>query len=204
MKALFVHGMGRSPLSGWPLLRVLQQAGLETQTFTYFVSRQDFATIRTRLRDRLLTLGQGGDYLLIGHSLGGVLLRAALQALPPEARRPQHLFLLGSPVQPSRLAGGLRDNPLFRLLCGDCGQLLGSAARMAAVGAPAVPVTAVVGDSAWPARISPFGDEANDTIVALPEVSADWVDTYVHVPLSHSFLPFSARVGRIVLERVGG
>jgi len=202
VKALFVHGMGRSPLSGWLLLRVLQQAGLETRTFTYFVSRQDFATIRTRLREQLLALGQEGDYLLIGHSLGGVLLRAALAELPPGARLPQRLFLLGSPVQPSRLARGLRNNRLFRSLCGDCGQLLGSATRMAAIGAVALPVTAVVGDTALPARISPFGHEANDTIVALPEIQADWVDEYVHVPLSHSFLPFSRRVGRIVLERV--
>lgn len=35
MRVLFVHGMGRTPLSGWPLLHRLRQAGLRTTTFGY-------------------------------------------------------------------------------------------------------------------------------------------------------------------------
>ncbi len=33
MQALFVHGMGRSPLSGLPLLVQLRRAGVLTSTF---------------------------------------------------------------------------------------------------------------------------------------------------------------------------
>ncbi|WP_265949935.1 esterase/lipase family protein [Dechloromonas sp. A34] len=83
MQALFVHGMGRSPLSGWPLLRQLQRAGLKTATFGYLVSVDDFSSITARLVSRIEQLAAGGDYILIGHSLGGVLLRAAVGALPP-------------------------------------------------------------------------------------------------------------------------
>ena len=82
LHALFVHGMGRSPLSGWPLLRRLRGAGLETQTFGYAVTIHGFSAIVERLSARIEKLARQGDYILIGHSLGGVLLRAALaQAL---------------------------------------------------------------------------------------------------------------------------
>ena len=103
MQALFVHGMGRSPLSGWRLLRQLQRAGLKTSSFGYSVSLEDFAGIRRRLESRLSLLAERGDYVLIGHSLGGVLLRAAVNGLPPGTRRPRHLFLLGSPLRGSDL-----------------------------------------------------------------------------------------------------
>ena len=43
----------------------------------------------------------------------------------------------------------MRSNPLYRVLTGDCGLMLGSAERMAAIGTPAVPVTAVVGVKSW-------------------------------------------------------
>src|SRR5262245_34215628 len=84
LQALFVHGMGRTPLSGWPLLRSLRRAGLATSSFGYVVLLEDFEQIRQRLASRIAALGARGDYVLIGHSLGGVLLRAALNSLPDE------------------------------------------------------------------------------------------------------------------------
>ena len=78
MQALFVHGMGRSPASGWALLRRLRRAGLATHTFGHLVSSESFATIVARLAMRLTQIADAGDYVLIGHSLGGVLLREAL------------------------------------------------------------------------------------------------------------------------------
>ncbi|MFM6957783.1 MAG: hypothetical protein ACKOXD_04350, partial [Acinetobacter sp.] len=49
MQALFVHGMGRSPLSGWPMLRHIKKAGIRTRCFGYSVSLQSFYEIQVRL-----------------------------------------------------------------------------------------------------------------------------------------------------------
>ena len=108
MRALFVHGMGRSPISGWPLLWKLKRGGLKTQTLWYSTTFEDFAAITRRLVAAITALADAGNYVLIGHSLGGVLLRAAIDALPPRTRRPRHLFLLASPMRPARLAQRLR------------------------------------------------------------------------------------------------
>lgn len=203
MQLLFVHGMGRTPLSGWPLLRKLRQAGLQTQTFGYMTSLEDEAGIVARLRSRMMEIGRHGDYVLLGHSLGGVLLRLALKTLPTDARRPRHLFLLGSPILPSRLAQRLRGNPIFRLTTRDCGRMLGSVERMAAIGPVDVPVTGIAGVRgliATQARF--FGKELNDGVVALDEVSACWLTDRVDISVVHTLLPASSIVAQIVLQRV--
>jgi hypothetical protein len=202
MQALFVHGMGRSPLSGWPLLWQLRRAGLITSTFGYAVTFEDFARIRKRLASRLSAIAANGEYVLIGHSLGGVLLRAVVNALPPGTRPPSRMFLLGVPVRPARLAQKLGRNPLYRAVTRDCGQLLGSTARMSEVGPASVPTTVIAGVSGLTGRHSPFGGEPNDGIVSVSEVSAEWLVDQVRVPIVHTLLPSSKRVAAIILKRL--
>jgi uncharacterized protein YbbK (DUF523 family) len=202
MRALFVHGLGRSPLSGWPLLWQLKRGGMTTHTFGYLAALESFARIRQRLTSRIARLATQGDYVLIGHSLGGVLLRAALAALPTGVRKPRHIFLLASPVKPSRLAQKFGANPVFRAITGDCGQLLGSGRRMRAIAATAIPTTAIVGVRGLPFMTWPFADEVNDGIVSLSEVSAEWLKDQVPVVATHSLLPYSRQVGEIILDKI--
>lgn len=193
--------MGRSPLSGWPVLRRLRRAGLATSSFGYAVTWAGFEAIRRRLVERIVVLAAAGDYALVGHSLGGVLIRAAANSLPPGTRLPRHVFLLGSPQEPARLARRLAAHPVFRALTRDCGQLLGSAPRMAAVGALTVPTTSIVGTSG-PRGAGAFRGEANDGIVALAEVSAEWLTDQVELPVLHTLLPMSSAVARVILARL--
>jgi len=200
-RILFVHGMGRSPLSGWPMLARLRRAGLHTETFGYGAALHDFDVIAARLCTRLQAIAARGEvYALIGHSLGGVLLRAALDTLPPGTPRPRHLFLLGSPIGTSRLAVRLRRRFLFRALAGDCGQMLGTPARMAGIAAANgdVPTTAIVGVRGLAG--GPFGTEPNDGVVARSEVVAPWLGEIVEIPVMHTLLPASGRVAEIVLQ----
>ena len=202
MQALFVHGMGRSPLSGYPLLRRLEREGVRTHTFAYLAAVEAFPRIVARLAVKMEDVAQTGDYVLIGHSLGGVLIRAVLSsghALPRPARR---VFLLGSPVTPARLATVLGQGFFYRAFTGDCGQLLGSAARMASIGAPSAPTTAIVGTRGWPGSRVPFDGEPNDGVVSLAEVTAEWIDEQLQVPVMHSFLPASPSVADLIADRV--
>jgi hypothetical protein len=202
MQVLFVHGMGRSPLSGWPLLWRLRRAGFHTHNFGHWVSTESFGAIVGRLGERLTQMASAGDYALVGHSLGGVLLRQAVRTLPRSVRQPRHLFLLGSPVQPSSIAARMGSNPLYRLLTGDCGLMLGSRERMAAIGTPAVPVTAVVGEKSWSLMAGMLPLESNDGVVTLSEASAPWLTDVVKLPVTHTFLPTDARVSAVILERL--
>lgn len=182
------------------MLRRLRGAGFKTETFGYSSALHSFDSIVARLTRRLLALAEAGDYVVIGHSLGGVLLRAALTSWPDAFAHPQHVFLLGSPQQASRLAISLRRNSLFKLFAGDCGQLLGSPSRIGAIGALSIPTTGIAGVRGLRGRLGPFGDEANDGVVAVSEVVAPWLSNQIEVPVVHTLLPSSALVTSIVLR----
>lgn len=192
--------MGRTPVSGWRLLRRLRRAGFHTTTFGYAVAFSHFDAIVARLRAQIVSLAATNDYIVIGHSLGGVLLRAALDDLPLDTVLPRRVYLLGSPVLPSRIATCLQRNWLYRMLTGDCGQLLASADRMHGIGAPTVPVVGVAGTLGIPKRWGIFGDEVNDGLVSVSEVCAPWFTQAVEVRVFHTVLPSSLRVVDIVLQ----
>ena len=203
MMALFVHGMGRTSVSGWLMLRQFRRAGLGTATFGYSAIRESFNQIAGRLCTRLAAiLANEEEVVLVGHSLGGVLLREALAVLKPTDRRPLHLFLLGSPVRPSRMAMRLSQNLLFRAATTDCGQLLASSARMSAVRPPSLPTTGIAGTRSIVGLHGAFAHEPNDGVVSLSEVSADWLTEQVLVPVIHPLLPSSRCVATVVLERL--
>lgn len=203
MLVLFVHGMGRSPASGWLLLRALRRSGFRTATFGYSVSRESFAQIAARLASTLQALPEQEELVLIGHSLGGVLLRHVLGLLDASAKQVRHLFLLGSPVAASKMAVRFAGNPLFRAITRDCGRLLGSAERMAAIASAAVPATGIAGTRGIVGLRGPFGVEPNDGIVSVSEVSAAWLQDQVLVPVMHTLLPSDRRVAAVILQRLG-
>lgn len=203
MKVLFVHGMGRSRFSGWPLLWRLRRAGLITTAFGYHASARSFDQISNRLSTRIANLLVYDELILVGHSLGGVLLRDALRSLPLTAIQPKHLFLLGSPIGASQLAARLAGNAFFRLFARDCGALLGSVDRMAAIGAASIPTTSIAGIRGIIGGEKLFNGEPNDGVVSISEVSAPWLHDQEKVPVAHTLLPSSKQVASVILQRLG-
>jgi len=202
MQVLFAHGMGRSPVSGWPMLRQLKRRGIAVGTFGYVTARVDFDAIKQRLQSRLACVARQGDYAVVGHSLGGVLLRAALAELPPAVPLPKRLFLLATPVHASRLARKFQRRFAYRLLTGDCGQFLASDERMTALPPPRVPTTAIIGTRGLPWKPDPFCGEPNDGVVAVSETCADWLTDRVRIPAVHTLMPASRIVAEIILHRL--
>ncbi|MCU6433736.1 hypothetical protein LPB67_08090 [Undibacterium sp. Jales W-56] len=201
-QVLFVHGMGRTPLSAFPLLSRLREHGLQTYSFHYFVALENFATIQARLVKQLCAIAAKGEYVLIGHSLGGVLLRAALNALPAGTRQPDQLFLLGSPITASRIAGRIRDLLPFQIISGDCGQLLSSPERMSAIGSVSTPTIAIVGNKGIKGKYSPFGDEDNDGVVSISEAYAAWAEQEILLPVMHTLMPSSRLVSEALIKNL--
>jgi pimeloyl-ACP methyl ester carboxylesterase len=202
MQALFVHGMGRSPVSAIPMLWRLKRGGITPYWFFYMVTFQKFSSISGRLQRKIIRIASKGEYVLIGHSLGGVLIREAMASLPPGTRLPERVFLLGSPVCPSRIAQLVRRNWLYWLATRDCGQLLASEERMRQVPPCTVPTTSIIGTYSLAGLSRLFGNEENDSIVSWSEVAADWISEEVRVPVSHTFLTSNKLVSKAVVERI--
>lgn len=202
MKILFVHGLGATPLDALPTLLRLKKLGYQTSTFSYFSSVQTLDAIRTRLQRRLADLADDGEYALIGHSLGGVLLRDALSSLPHAIRRPGHLFLVGSPVLATRINGYFNRYAVYKWLSGQSGQLVASKEQMQAIAMPSLPVTCVVGSKGYTGPRSPFGNEPNDSMVLESELCPQLFSDVVHIAARHPMLPSHHDLARIVHQRL--
>ncbi len=195
--AVLVHGMGRTPLSMLLLAARLRSRGIESTTFAYFAGHGSFDAIATRLGHHMAKQPEG--YMAIGHSLGGLLLRKAIADLP-EAARPAHLFLLGTPNQSSRLAQSLRHRPIYRALTGDAGQLLADEARLSALGDLDLPITVIAGTAGPRWQKSPFADEPNDGVVSLSEARLAGAELRA-LPLLHTFLMNSVEVANLIAAK---
>jgi hypothetical protein len=96
----------------------------------------------------------------------------------------------------------LQRNWIYRILAGDCGQLLASHPRMAQIEPGSIPTTGILGVAGWKGRLSPFRGEMNDGIVSVSEASAEWVAEEIHLPLLHTYMPSNRHVAKVILERL--
>jgi hypothetical protein len=198
MRLLLVHGMGRTPLSLVRLTRFLQGRGYRPERLGYLAAAEGFERIRTRVRRRLEVLALAGEpYAVIGHSLGGLVLRAALSGLEPA---PVHLIMLGTPNQPPRLAGRLHRLWPYRLVCGESGQLLARQEFFAQLPPPQVPYTIIAGSGGPRGPRSPFGSDENDWLVAVEETKILPADRPKVFQVGHTFMMNDSRVHAAIGE----
>ena len=77
-QVLLVHGLWRTPVCMLGLGRRLRAEGLAARQFGYVTVAQPYHRIVNRLVVQLSAMSATGPYAVVGYSLGGVLLRAAL------------------------------------------------------------------------------------------------------------------------------
>jgi hypothetical protein len=196
MQAILIHGMGRTPLSQLLLARRLRRNGFAVHLFGYS-TLQSFGTCVARLTSRVRALDTRKPFVLVGHSLGCVLIRAALPMLEPV--RPAACFFLAPPSKVTKAARFFAKNRLYRLLARDCGRLLADEAFMASLPKPAVPVRVYAGTAGCRGRFSPFKQEANDGILAISETPLNADDDVVRVPTIHTLIMNSVIVSRDIV-----
>jgi pimeloyl-ACP methyl ester carboxylesterase len=188
MRVLLIHGLARTPLSLLGLARDLRRAGHRTELVAYSGALESYRSIVARVRRRLEAAAQGdGAYAVVGHSLGGLIVRAALDQWPGNQPLPRHLIMLGTPSQVPRLARRFHRWWPYRLVNGQCGQLLAEPSFFAQLPRPAVPTTVIAGTQSLPPRLSLFGDVPNDGVVAVEETRLA-AGGLIEVSASHTFM----------------
>ena len=203
MQVLLLHGMGRTPLSMLRLGRELRREGHAVDRLGYVPALERFAGIVRRVRDRFAAAAARGPYVVVGHSLGGLLARAALGSPPSPFAWPAHLVMLGTPNRPPRQARRFGKLLAYRWINGECGQLLMQDDFFARLPPLAIPYTIVAGTRGAPGR-SVFGDEPNDGLVAISETLVSASDTPISVPARHTFIMNHRQVRAAILHVLRG
>lgn len=195
MNVLLVHGLGRTPLSLVLLANALRRAGCRTHFFGYSPTCEPLPGITRRLAVRLGELT--GPVGLVGHSLGGLLLRMAIPQVP--TLQVLNLVMLGSPNRPPRLARSAWRHGPFRWLTRECGAFLASPDAVLRLPVPAVPYTLIAGTAGPRGAYSPFGDDPNDGVVAVDETRIRDEDDPERFPVWHTVMMNDRRVQEAVV-----
>lgn len=198
MRVLLVHGLGRTPLSLAPLSRTLRRAGHEPISFGYAAFAQPYDRIRARLVDRLRELADGDPVGLIGHSLGGLLLRHALADVAD--LKVHHLVMLGTPNHSPRRARLAMQWLPWRLFARSCGRVLATPDAFQHIPAPRVPYTVIAGTGGPRVLARPFGSEPHDGFVAVNETRISENDDLRLLPVGHTFMMNDRRLHEMVVE----
>ncbi len=201
MKAILIHGMGRTPASMAILARRLRARGLATCALGYSATVEPFAPCVDRLAERIRRLSAGEPFVLVGHSLGAVLSRGAL---PKIADLPlSACVFLAPPQRACRAARFFSSHPLYRWMNGEMGQLLADPAFFADLPRPEVRTRVFAGTAGPRAPWLPFEGEPNDGILAVEETRARDDDEVIEVPALHTFIMNSRRVAEAIVEVAG-
>jgi pimeloyl-ACP methyl ester carboxylesterase len=205
MRVMLIHGLGRTPLSLVGLARDLRRAGHQTELVAYFAALESYQKILARVRGRIkATADRGEPYAIVGHSLGGLLARVALDPWPTASPLPRHLVLLGTPNTLPQLARRFHRLLLYRLVNGQCGQLLAQPSFFASLPVPAVPTTVIAGTRSWLAPLNLLGEAANDGIVAVSETRLVSGAAVIELPASHTFMMNNRQVRETVRSVLAG
>jgi hypothetical protein len=189
------------------LARDLRLPDRQVEVLNYVTAIESFDRIVRRVRDCLASLAPRGTYAVIGHSLGGLLLRAALADASSSFVPPAHLIMLGTPNRPPRLAGRYRRLWPYRWINGECGQLLARPDFFAGLPPVSVPYTIIAGTGGRCGGAGPFATDPNDGVVAVSETLVSPSDQPITFPVRHTFMMNDRRVRGVIhklLERASG
>lgn len=196
MDAVLIHGMGRTPAAMSILAARLRVSGIRPHLFGYSVTFERWDECIQRYRNFIERRVKTSDYIIVGHSLGTVLTRAALPGL---THKPMACFFLAPPTRVCRAARNFAHRRLIRLFMGDVGKVLADKQLMDSLPMPDVPTKIYAGIAGPRGRYSPFGEEPNDGLLTIEETSLPSVPLQT-VPALHTFIMNSKIVTRDIVR----
>ncbi|MCG9681171.1 alpha/beta fold hydrolase [Vibrio sp. Isolate23] len=118
MKIIILHGLYMHGLAMQPLSQKLRSYGYDTQTISYNSVAIDEHKV-FRAIDQALSPQQSN--VLVGHSLGGLIIKHYLSSRQPSKQKISHVVTVGSPFKGASIVSRIQDLGM--------GAILGNAAE---------------------------------------------------------------------------
>ena len=198
---VLLHGLSRTDRAMRPLEKYLTKAGFDVHNLRYASTEKSPEGLVKDVSAQVAACCKDSRALhFVGHSLGGILIRAYLAEQRPA--NTGRVVMIAPPNQGSELVDVLGDSALFRWALGPTGQQLGTQPDSLPNRLP--PPTVEVGVIAGTGTLSPLasaiipGDD--DGTVAVARTELEGMKDYILVPNSHTFIMRSKNVGAQVVH----
>lgn len=191
---VLLHGLGRSSSAMWLLARRLENAGFQVERIGYR-SLDDPPEEILQVIDEKVTaccIGQSHTVHFVGHSLGGLLIRAYLAEKPvPDLGR---VVVIGTPNKGSKLVDTFREDWWFSAL-GPTARALGTGSESltAQLPPPSYPLGVIAGRSS---AIPNDGllPGADDGLVSVEQTKVSGMTDFVVIDAGHSMMRYDKDV----------
>ncbi|MDV5054157.1 triacylglycerol lipase [Vibrio sp. T13N] len=113
MKIIILHGLYMHGLVMQPLSQKLRKLGYETQVLSYNTVAIDESSLFDSIDHSLNPLTTN---VLVGHSLGGLMIKRYLANRQPSTSLISHVVAIGSPLKGASIVGRIQDLGLGAIL----------------------------------------------------------------------------------------
>lgn len=196
---VLLHGLGRGKSIMTPLKERLETAGYATAVADYKSIGRTPEEIIADVSQQITSFRSDSIRIIhfVGHSLGGLLIRAYLDSIKvPNLGR---VVLIGSPSKGTPIVDYFRDSWILKL-AGPAASSLGTDEKSfpRTLSAPYYPIGIIAGIS------SAFNNDGfipgeDDGIVPVESTKIEGMTDFISVQVSHSSMPRSEEVGNQVI-----
>jgi triacylglycerol lipase len=193
---VLLHGLGRTRFSLWPIARAAARRGYRVHNLGYPSRRASIEQLAEEVGGRVRDLAGENVVDVVTHSMGGIVLRAAVASGAVPAEMVRRVVMLAPPNQGSELADRLRDFVVYRLALGPAGQQIGTDEDSVPRRLPPPPfeVGIIAGRRATnPLFARMLGDES-DGKVTVASAQIEGMREIVVVDRSHTFIMWAPDV----------
>ncbi len=208
---ILMHGLMRTSSCMKPLateIRNRENPPPEIIYFNYASSRDSVASHAAAFRELMENLPGKPRWKAVGHSLGNIVLRAAIAHWQTDGdpagclERLDRVVMLGPPNQGSSFARKLSQLGLFETVTGTSGMQLGPqwSDFQAHLGVPPCPFAIIAGDISKHPVGNPWLPGASDGIVTVEETKLEGMTKFILHPVVHAFLMQDDRCVRDAID----
>ena len=193
---VLLHGLGRTKFSLWPVARAAARRGRRVHNLGYPSRRAPIEELAEDVGRRVRIVAGSGAVDVVTHSMGGIVLRAAVASGAVPAESVRRVVMLAPPNHGSELADRLRDFLLFRLALGPAGQQIGTDEHSVPRRLPAPPfeVGIIAGRRATNSIFARVLGDESDGKVTVASAHLEGMRELVVVDRSHTFIMWAPDV----------
>ena len=189
-----LHGILRSSKTWAEMQRVLEPDGYTFINFDYPSTQRPISDFADQLQALITTLDGIERIHLIGHSMGGLVVRRWCQQYADP--RMGRLLMIGTPNSGAEIASMLKKNLLFQLIMGPSGQQLVADPDefISTLPLPTMEFAVIAGAKGTPDGFNPLIPGDDDGVVTVQSARLPGAVDYVSFPALHSFQPWNPEV----------